>query len=229
VIVGPKEVEFFVQKHLVCGKSDFFKSLCTKKWESVGTNTLTLRKADPDLFSLFLAWILTGSVENAEEFVEVIGDDNYVKFIAATRQMRQLAKSFIFADDLQSVSYSNHIIDQVVQNCQSQDELGYVAGTYKGLNDIWHKTPRGSPLRLLLVQDFVNGHTFPIELTEEEEAKVPRGFMLDLFQYLGEALRDKTKLKEVWKKPPCTYHKHPTEDDRLSCISKAVPKGPRAR
>lgn len=65
---GNGQKTFYVTKSLICENSEFFKAACNERWESGRTNTITLLDDSPKIFSLFLTWLLTGDIENAEEY-----------------------------------------------------------------------------------------------------------------------------------------------------------------
>lgn len=119
-------------------------------------------------------------------------------------------------------------MDQIVKNCLTQDRLFSLAGSSLDVvNYIYGNTLVGSPLRKVIVENFMHGRDWMNKKFPEEETSAPRpqGFHLELIQRLGElftAGQKGYKGKDVFAQAPCNFHKHPTEEHRVACASKPL-------
>ena len=183
------------------------------------TDTITFEDEDPDIFSLYLTWLLTGNIENSEDFIEIFGDDRDAKIKSAEQQFHHLSKCFVFGDEYRCTSFCNHVMSRLVKCCRASYNIGIIVGIIpKALGYIYPNTCEGSPLRRLVVDNYINGCDFekrpPRDLTVFENE-----FYLDVCYRLGRMLREGEKTLQVWTKFPCPYY--PTRHTGLLEIEEA--------
>lgn len=105
ILVGDNKKEFNIQKVLICQESEFFKRASTKLWKSGQTRIIILEEEEPEIFSIFLAWLLTGSFDNSAEYIRtpVYFDDSCEAEKDANsrtngKQRGQLFKCYVLGD-----------------------------------------------------------------------------------------------------------------------------------
>lgn len=116
IIVGKEKREFFIQKDLICHHSKFFKAACDERWESGRTNTVTLEEDEPVIFSIFLTWVITGSLEKSLDLIQPclelpVTIENKLK---AIDQSGQLCECWVLGDVLDSEGFKNSTIDVLI-------------------------------------------------------------------------------------------------------------------
>jgi len=80
------------------------------------TKTIRLPEGEPNLFAIFLTWICTGTIENAEELPTVTGITKDQKEASLNNQYLQLACCYAMGDALAAEAYRNTLMDILVQN-----------------------------------------------------------------------------------------------------------------
>jgi hypothetical protein len=227
VVVGADQIEYFANKHLICAQSDFFETACNDQWESRRTNAVTLADTDSDIFALFLTWLLTGNIEDAEELIDMAGDDDEAKKRTSSQQFLQLAECFVLGDEIQCLTFCNHIMDQIIKIFFADFKLDCIAGTnWEAIDYIYSNTLNDSHLRMVIIDNFIDNFDFEESSLPEPDPDfpLPQRYYLDLAQRLGTAWIHKERTKSVWAKDPCTCHKHPIGEHQASCPAKGNSK-----
>lgn len=129
------------------------------------TNTITLEEGDPKVFGIFLTWLSVGSIENAEDLVEIVELDekkpNTHKFRHEFRHRLydQLVECYILAEDLQCKNFQNHVMDKiisVVKESVAETPSALLVGTLTSqVIRVFKGTVGGSPLQLFLLRLFM--------------------------------------------------------------------------
>ncbi|EPE24751.1 hypothetical protein GLAREA_08604 [Glarea lozoyensis ATCC 20868] len=128
VVVGKDESQkmFYIQKELICSESEFFAIACKDAWKSGRDNTVTLAENDPEIFGVFLVWLTTRDIQNADgvlslEFVEQEfgkGKQNDAfkdaTVNSASAQFDLLARCYGFGDFIQSMGFCNCAMDHII-------------------------------------------------------------------------------------------------------------------
>jgi hypothetical protein len=225
-------VQFSVLKSQICAKSHFFKIACKPGWKSGQARIITLDDDDPKTFALFLAWVLTGQIESADNYIEVSiepGTTHYEssdikRNIAIQAQWDQLCTCFVYGDVLQAPSFQNQVIDLLVTNSRMhQLSLRQIAGSREDtLQYIYQHTTRGSSLRQLVIDSIITSSAHEIPNYDFSSPFISE-HLVDLATYaISEAkssrLRGKPcNFKVPWKNAPCRYHVHPDQPIGYSC------------
>lgn len=239
VLVGPddKSQEFFIQKDLICNHSDFFKAACNKRWLSGRTNTINLGDdIDPVTFSIFLSWLLTGSLNNTSELVDITGyvmknvfDTGHKASQDSTKRLLQLCQCYILGDYLGAEDFRNAVIDQLISDAQ-EGEFNFVRHAALDadiISYVFANTSILSPLRTLFVDIFSTCAELP-KKGDRVPADSP-GIADFWFEVAMAALRSsreqKAYLEEPWKRNSicCYFHEHKDKGKNYDCGASVPP------
>lgn len=177
-------------------------------------NTIRLKQFDPKIFSIFLAWAVTGSLEEAAHLVTDTSDSKERAF----GKTLQLLECYILAEKIGAEDFKNHAIDHIVSNEKSL-LYDHKAGSLVGhtVEHVYSNTPLGSPLRRFIVDVTIN--TIPKDLTTLIPDKDPNvEYVRDCFRGYQDALTiSLEKLESPWQKNPCDYHDHSDRPQGYKC------------
>lgn len=214
IVVGKDKTEFYISKHLICKRSEFFKAACNDQWESGRTNTVTLEEDDPKIFSIFLTWLSTGNVKDAAEFLPFDKEDKDASFLA----FDQLVKCFILGNVLGALPFRNKIADFVVLYTRLflDTHKSIVGAAPDKIQYIWSNTVDGSPLREIVLDNYVakigRGH-----VSAMSSVAGLSDFYCNVAQKAILCLRTTKTPLPSWKKTLCTYHEHPDQLEGYDC------------
>jgi len=192
---------------------------------------VTLIEDDPKIFSIFLTWISTSNLEDAEELVEVIPppnkslSDNEKSECLRSVENRfdQLVFCFALGDSIRSYGFKNAVMDLMIPLIYTAGaELNKVLGSHpKAISLVYNNTPEGSMLRKLIV-DTILCWIVPEEFVEklpggtDETLALPPDFLREiLLRSMKE--RDDGSFREPSTSTLYRYHEHPDQPDRHSC------------
>jgi hypothetical protein len=231
VIVGKEQATFFIQKGVLCSNSEFFKAACNDRWESGRTSTVTIAEEDPQVFSLFMAWLATGEVENAAEFRELAGEPSTNEWLESAEVLfQQLAHAYVLGDILQAPQFLNSVIDKCLSLSKLTGGVGSDAtyalgGTQESVKYIFTHTTPQCPLRQLVVDQFIK--YIDVDKVQLIDYSIPEigEFCYQLFVA---AMRGRGRgILAPWQKDACYYHKHDGQPEGYSCVRdgiKSLPK-----
>jgi hypothetical protein len=225
VIVGKEKIAFYIFKSLICAESDFFKAACHEHWESGRSNTVTLEDDDPDIFSVFMTWLVTQDIKRSSNLMEL---DAIKDSSEAGGQILQLAKCYVLGDVLRAHNFQNSIMDNLNAICEKfYNEFDRVGAFHSEISYIYSKTSEGCSLRRLMVDSFVDGiDPCTMDVTKCLCLKDGISRVPGLFEYYFEICkRSLTILHDdepyvrvlAWEKDPCVYHLHPNKAEGYSC------------
>lgn len=210
--VGPNKVKAIAYKSMLVERSGFFEAACHAHWETGKSRTVTLEDQDPDVFAIFVTWVLTGNVKSSTKFIEVQSSESEeVKAIRLPLQWNQLAKCYVLGDFLQAPGFKNAVIDMLLYNMQLyHNDCELLAGwSSDQINYIYSNTTAGSQLRRIIVElvadrggnPYVRHVDYLYELAELTMKKYHAG----------------TARHTPFSKPRCTFHEHPDQPAGYTC------------
>ena len=179
VIVGPVKKAFYINKEVICAESEFFKAACKDIWSSGRENIVTLAEDDPEIFGIFLVWLSTRDLGDAQGLLtncalkspvyenENVGEDKEKERIEQLKerlaevkaQSTQLLQCFVLGDSIQCAKFRNCVMDQLYMLSdafQSSSIVGLLAGSAKLTRLIFTSTLKGSPLRGFCLDHFLS-------------------------------------------------------------------------
>jgi hypothetical protein len=216
-------MEFTVPKWSICFHSDFFRTACNGRWETIErTHTIYLDTIDPVIFGIFLTWMYTGSLKFCGyQLPSIEGISvNALLDSATSKQWDILAKCFVAADFLQAPNFQNVVCDALIHNSKIQStglSRGKVGGSgHREVAYIWEHTMPNSAIRsIVLNQMITRARLDPTDWLDDS-----RDFCLDLLLRTTAWFRRGVALENVWEDDPCIYHTHPGDTREYSCITK---------
>jgi hypothetical protein len=75
---------------------------------------VTLKEEDPVIFAIFIAWLVTGKIENSAELIEITATDKNEGKSSFQKQSFQLGKCYVLGDYVQAPSFQNAVMDLLV-------------------------------------------------------------------------------------------------------------------
>lgn len=140
---GKNQRFFYVHQSLLCSQSEFFKKALNGKWKESEENSINLSEDDPEIFSLYLEQLYTGSLPILGDTVEVIPSDfNYTT----------LAELYILAEKLMDVKTKNNVLDGILRASRMSDKSGAsYFPSFTTVETIYNGTPGPCAGRRLMV------------------------------------------------------------------------------
>lgn len=229
-MVGKERREFFISKDLICAASGFIRNASIE-----GTEPIQLENIDPDIFTIFLAWITKINIENAEELIEIkihtdehpVTNDECKESIC--QRKRQLINCFALGESLESSNFRNSIMDNLIfldQRFVTAFNRRLV-GESRDIQDIYRNTRADSLLRKFLLNTIITSvdmdsfiGTFP---GGSRKVSLPPDFIKDLVhenramcQRFEESLETYV-LEPLLIEQVCRYHEHPDKPEGYCC------------
>jgi len=225
---GKDKTEFFIPKDLICSHSGFFKAACNPQWECGRTNTITLEEDDPKIFGIFLTWISTKDLEQAEDLVEVVEkvEGNEAEWDECYRKRyNELLGCYILGDVFQSPNFQNAVMGSIVSDLKIYyfGCARLLGSNRSSLIRVFQSTPKTSPLRKMFLEVLITTYeidTYVANFAPEQSTKM----LAELLALSMKANRDTeirdTIMRVPWVKDRCYYHLHPGQPDGYSCTNK---------
>lgn len=194
---------FTFDKTVICAYSDFFKAACNPDSEEGKTNTVKIPKANPDSMAIFLTWLTTEDIEDAEILAPKRQQPRH--FYRKDNRVIQLVECYALGDFLQATGFQNSIMDSLLSYWQPhlRGHNAYVSVDLAAF--IYEKTRAGSPPRRLVV-DCASNSFFEREyniVPDRSQSCYPDEFCEDA--------------KGPYREDPCSYHVHPGKPYGYSC------------
>jgi hypothetical protein len=209
--VGEEGVEYKVHKVLLCEASEFFTSV-------------PLPDDTPSVVELYVQWIYTRRIVCRTDPVEEEGENEHGEEAKRrgknAREFDLLIGGFVFGEKVQDGNFKDAIIDALIHTVATPDERNVCwFPTKKWVTLAYTGTPKGSPIRRLLVDMFMfNGRDDWMEGEDNVD------FLVDLGRRL---LADRKADRKKQQMDPtrtsansCQYHHH-GEGGR--CYSERIP------
>ncbi|KAF2802713.1 uncharacterized protein BDZ99DRAFT_428117 [Mytilinidion resinicola] len=191
VLVGPKEVPFFVHEGPVRVSSKFFDNAMKGPWTEAAERCVRLRDDEPDVFSIYHDWLYTRMLSTAHDVGGVEGNQEYI----------DLCKAYCLGESLMDDNFKNAAIDAIIHKNltpASDRQRWYPVGM--AIRHAYDGTPPGSPLRKLLV-DFYSKHarvSWFSDYTSKDE--MPKDFLYEVTLALV-TVRSRTDDRDAWENP----------------------------
>lgn len=141
MLVGEQEHRFQVHKDTICEKSKFFEAaVSSDRWREGKEKLVRLPDISPDIFRCYVHWVYTGHLLPGVHFEDTELDESHEQttYIAA----------YIVADILDDFKLRTHVIEHLIAGVSSWSTVP--GGNW--CSEIWAETPKGSPLRVFLVE-----------------------------------------------------------------------------
>ncbi|EMD01283.1 hypothetical protein BAUCODRAFT_61200, partial [Baudoinia panamericana UAMH 10762] len=148
ITVGPPEEAkaFYVHKEVLSAQSPFFSAVLSKEWKEGAERVVDLPHDQPRVFEAYSVWLYTGHLYVlGEKHPENYGSIDYHHFI----------ELYILGEKLLDRRFQNRVVDVIVAaSIESPEVPGLIT-----VNRAYEATPKGSPIRRLLCDIYVNGAT----------------------------------------------------------------------
>lgn len=182
-----------------------------KAGKSQAANVVELKGVHSEIFSIFLAWAVTGTLE---ESVHYIIDESISKERAFMKSL-QLIQCYILGEKIQAEDFRNHVMDHIVKN-EKYLLLHFRSSSlvYHVVDNIYKNTSVDSSLR-----------RFMVELTIATVPKYLESLIPDqnpCVEYVRECFRQyqiwACDMPHCpWDKHACHYHDHSNRPTGYKC------------
>ena len=215
VIVGEEKKIFTVHKHILCSKSEYFKTAVKPIWTSHGARCLELPEDIPEAFNPYLTWLYFSKLYLSLEEDDTVGDVAHI--------FHSVIDAYVLGDKLLDADYKGqpfvglHIVHILTSLDAATEALvmtsrKMVGGkTYAMSIDqrrrVYSETSEGSSLRRLVAHQFSRLHNLDRHLDQGEE---PPTFLYDL----AIAMTKKDELSTIVAARICSFHEHEKGDEK---------------
>ncbi|KAG4414302.1 hypothetical protein IFR04_012548 [Cadophora malorum] len=229
IVAGQEEIEVAIQKSLPCAESKFLEAEFEKNVEPGVTNKVVIAEHSSMAVLIFANWLWTAKVETVEEYTDIrSGSQETQDVITGTKaQWSALADCFRLGEYLVAGRFKNDVMDALVSKSKEIHELGGAAGLNSDqLNAIYDGTNESSPLRRLVLHNFlVSDVENIIDELDDSLARV-REFLKDVAKYTLSKLRHSSSndssasSEEPWSWSSCEYHEHVDQGEGFYCTKR---------
>lgn len=221
-----------MHKDVLCKKSDFFVSACSRRWVEGREKIVRLPAIPPETFELYVHWAYSHKVDVYEVMSDTDGgvtaDDTPLSTSSHSsedtrkkdpkrrysRETLQLIQLYVAADMLLDRELKNRIIDTLTMRA----EHGKLRMNDTCVSYAWAHTARGCGIRRCLVDVVceISSSVFR-EWLKQKEAALPKEFFVDLI------VRQLAQQQWQWGGDTpsythrCDYHEHASEEERAEC------------
>lgn len=174
-------------------------------WQPTVANTIRIHHVGATIFSIFLAWAVTGALEEAEHFI-VDACESRDRMCSKTLQ---LIECYILGEKIRAEDFKNQVIDHILAHeNRLLDEYRASSLVSNVVDLVYHKTPAESPLRRFMVDLTV--FTIPKDLASLIPDQNPNvEYIRDCFREYQRAMSSsRESLRSPWEKHACDYHDH---------------------
>ncbi|KAF2827178.1 hypothetical protein CC86DRAFT_266377, partial [Ophiobolus disseminans] len=174
IVVGKslKERRFHVHESLLSSRSEFIKSTMHISWHQGQQSSLAFPDDNPDIFSLYVSYLYSGSLPTR-------GADEWLK----------LVRLYVLAEKLRDTQAKNDIIDamhgfikEAVPRETPRQSTTEAAGrhpiTAASLTELYAGTQRGGLARKLVLDLYADNGTE--DWLKDGKAQLPNDFLFDL-------------------------------------------------
>ncbi|KAF2234751.1 hypothetical protein EV356DRAFT_143449 [Viridothelium virens] len=169
VVVGPAAKEVHVHEELLASSCPFFQTALKEKQKRGQTRVIEMPGDDYDALELYVLWLYSDKKK-----IWSISSDNDAsrEYLKSQGETLLLARAIILAEKLQDVHFLNTVVNAIMERTKVFDEDGnrWFPGP-PAVNTIWENTRQGSPVRRLLLDQYVwHGEKSWMKPTNEIEA-----------------------------------------------------------
>lgn len=145
VLVGPKETAFAVYKDSICMSSKFFAAACSPgRWREGREKLVHLPESPPQAFQAYVHWVYTGEISPMVYFGEQV--------ISEAMEAKAHIEAYIIGEFLDDAKLRTKALDNLITKIVTWRTM--IPSSLIGR--AYETTPVGSPLRRLLVEEWIN-------------------------------------------------------------------------
>jgi len=188
---------------------------------------VTLEDENPTIFSIFLAYIVSGDVQNATEYIQSGGNTDGATsdeelMDMADKHFEQLHKCYVLGDKLQAEGFRNTIMDLIISAAtrnQADSRLTYLSGTAsEDINYVFSNTPVNSPLCRMILD-----RIYDVSNTDDDQMKYLELPGVGVFYYRLFEWAMTEESCAPWERDRYYYHDHSDQPDTYSCTDESKP------
>ena len=140
MLVGPDEFPFKVHRTTICERSKFFNAaVSTKRWTEGQENIVRLPEGSAAKFQMDVHWVYTGKLV-PEVYWHRDGLDS-------DEEQRAYYNAYIIGDILDDSDLRTLALDTMITESATWELMP----SLNTCQQVWEKTPKGSPLRAFIV------------------------------------------------------------------------------
>jgi len=142
VLAGEDEMQFQVHRTNICERSKFFKAAVSdQRWIEGQQNLVRLPEVSPANFQMYVHWAYTGKLSPEVFWTQLEGNLN------SDKEQRAYYAAYILGDILDDEDLRTLSLETMITKSANWKYMPSV----DTCQDIWEKTPKGSPLRAFIV------------------------------------------------------------------------------
>lgn len=197
-----------VHRNIVCRTSDYFCTALKDTWQKGDDKypKLSLPESDPDIFSIYLGWLYTKTVDVKED-----SDTRYtaeMNHSVALQIEENIFNSYVLGDYLGDRPFCNALIDEAIKLAEGIELL--ISTTL--IESACKKLPVDSTYVKLCADYYATD--YGKAKFEEEAKKMPAEFVLKIAT-TSVWERDMSNIdRKPRNRPKCYYHNHRDESDK---------------
>ncbi|KAF2643924.1 hypothetical protein P280DRAFT_514907 [Massarina eburnea CBS 473.64] len=197
-VVLADERSFFIYESLICSSSRYFDAALGSDWAEAQDRVIHLTEYPAHTFEIYMQWLFSNNVHS----LGVVPDGHST----VLSEWSVLVEAYLLGDYIQDTKFKDTVIDAMFScaiNIPLSDDLQKPC---MSADEIYHNTPRHSPLQRLVV-DLTVAREGPGFWSEEHEYELPTAFLKDMLAELAIVAAGGFPLE-------------PSEAPRLSCLCK---------
>lgn len=206
VLVGEGKQPFWVHKHEICSRSEFFKAACSERLTKPGeTTTIELLEEDYNIFDIYLRCIYKDRVDIGDKTVQIHGEARGEEFFAFEDEHR-LVKAYILAEKLLDAISANLFIDEMISLCVQGNLL-----FYKNIaNLVENSSTTESCMRKLMIDVLINAEELDDIKAVCELNSIPKDFISEILIKQSELFYEGPGANPDFLEglSKCCYHQH---------------------
>ncbi|KFY74447.1 hypothetical protein V499_05526 [Pseudogymnoascus sp. VKM F-103] len=187
-----------------------------------------------EIFTLFLVWLSTGDLNNAEEFASHPANPSAVDLEDTSKKLNQLAQCYHLAEILIARPFQNYITDQICKYLESlvdKDDL-LEKTIARNVPLVYVDGQKESKLKCLLEDAIVASTTnltrcMPIDNPELEPMVLAfwNGVAISAIRRNKELEDGRMRFPLNWgEERRCKYHEHKNDDEIMDCRERRLEK-----
>ena len=192
-------MDFTVHKGIICQASKFFEAALNGPFSEAVTGTVELPEESPTNFERVYTWLYTKETKSIKGEADVNCDNS------------QLVDLYVFGDKFSMPTLCNGIIDRIVLNYESYDNI-----FIKAVPRVCRTTLVDSPLRKIIVATYLqypSTSETQYDRWKETILACPE-FSFDLIKAYCTQRGGRFKSRRI--PDPCQYHQHAEGEERCS-------------
>lgn len=207
ITVGPNSEgkSFSIPKAILTRTSEFFKACYASgsQWQEGITKTVTLPETAPDIFEVYLQWLMTGDLVMSDEYdlADASTWDEDQKHKVSTAYHKVLQQLAVFADAHGDACFGNVVVDWLIKTNESLELIP----PFTTSGCLYDHFPEHAPIRRLLV-DVHHGFASEEVFEAMKLSEGPRELMYDLMMSFRAVAEGKKEVPSPGWADRCHYH-----------------------